>query len=152
MCLSPVEERGRVWAFIASFLHANQPTAWGRTISDAAHQSWPFRAQPQTPEYDPTHPKSLTLSLQAPIPSSAAPKASYALSLTSSAPICQNHNPYTSPLITKQEEHHLKINLPLNPVFWFLKGFFSLQQQSSAAVEGDICGKEKLQMLMAWYF
>lgn len=71
-------------------------------------------------------PKSLTLSLQAPIPSSPSPKDSYGLSLTSSAPICQNHNLYTSPLITEQGEHHLKINLFLNPVFLFWKSLFSV--------------------------
>lgn len=64
-------------------------------------------------------PESLTLSLQAPIPTSPSPKDLHGPSLTSSAPICQNHNLYTSPLITEQEEHHLKINLFLNPVFLF---------------------------------
>lgn len=39
---------------------------------------------------------------------SASPKGSCAPSLTFSAPICQNHNPYTSPLITRQERYHLK--------------------------------------------
>lgn len=76
-------------------------------------------------------PKSLTLSLQAPIPSSPSPKDSYGLSLTSSAPICQNHNLYTSPLITEQGEHRLKINLFLNPIFLFWKSLFSILQHIS---------------------
>lgn len=106
--------RGWVWAVRASFLLANHPRGWGHVpFSVAARQSWPFHTQPQTPASDLTHPTPRVPNPVTPSPNtlSPTPKDSYAPSLTFSAPICQNHNLYTSPLITKQEKYHLKINL-----------------------------------------
>lgn len=105
---------GWVRAVRASFLLANHSRGWGHVLFSAiARQSWPFHTQSQTPASDLTHPtpwvpNPVTLS---PNTLSPTPKDSYAPSLTFSAPICQNHNLYTSPLITKQEKYHLKINL-----------------------------------------
>lgn len=66
---------------------------------------------------------------------SATPKASYAPSLTFSAPICLKYNLYTSPLITKQGKYHLKINLSWNSLFWIWQGFFGLWQQIITALD-----------------
>lgn len=77
-------------------------------FSAAGRQSWSIHTQvwntslwPHTPRVpNPVTPGPNTLS--------ASPKGSCAPSLTFSAPICQNHNPYNSPLITRQERYHLK--------------------------------------------
>lgn len=106
--------RGWVRAVRASFLLANHPRGWGHIpFSATARQSWPFDTQPQTPASDLTHPTPPVPNPVTPSPNtfSPTPKDSYTPSLTFSAPICQNHNLYTSPLITKQEKYHLKINL-----------------------------------------
>ena len=69
--------RGWRWGWVgavrAPFLLANHLRGWGRVpCSAAARQSWPFHTQPQNPSiwpHTPHTPSSLTLSLQAPIPS-----------------------------------------------------------------------------------
>lgn len=77
-------------------------------FSTAGRQSWSIHTQVSNTSLWPHTPRVPNPVTPGPNTLSAPPKGSCAPSLTFSAPICQNHNPYTSPLITRQERYHLK--------------------------------------------
>lgn len=77
-------------------------------FSAAGRQSWSIHTQVSNTSLWPHTPRVPNPVTPGPNTLSASPKGSCAPSLTFSAPICQNHNPYASPLITRQERYHLK--------------------------------------------
>lgn len=120
------------------------------SFSAAARQSRPFHPGPSHTSVWPHTPWDPNLVTPRPNTLSATPKASYAPSLTFSAPICLKYNLFTSPLSSPNKESTIwKLTFPETPYSGFGRGSLGSDSRLSRRLTEGICGNVKLLMMEA---